>query len=84
MTCWQEGVEEQLAGMDRDMDESYIIALERSGSHASVVLRVDCSPEDILEAYVHAYVVLHANRSLVGPSVNALPEQYLDAVWSRQ
>ena len=65
MVCWQEGVQEQLAGLDQDLDEKHITALEQSGVHASVVLRLDCTTEDILEAYVHSYLVLHAKQPLV-------------------
>ncbi len=65
MVCCQEGVQEQLAGLDQDLDEKHITALEQSGFHASVVLRLDCTTEDILEAYVHSYLVLHAKQPMV-------------------
>ena len=65
MVCCQEGVREQLAGLDQGLDEKHITALEQSGFHASVVLRLDCTTEDILEAYVHSYLILHAKQPLV-------------------
>ncbi|CAK0746816.1 hypothetical protein CVIRNUC_001720 [Coccomyxa viridis] len=69
-----EGIGERLAALPEDQDERYIVALSCSGAHASVVLRVDCTPEDILEAYAHAYTVLSSSQP---------PEQRLSdaAIW---
>ena len=59
----QEGVRE-LAAMGSD--EKHLIALEQGESCAEVVLRVDCTADDVLDAYVHAYMTLHAKQPLVG------------------
>ena len=60
----QESMQEQLTIMGSDT--KHVIALEQGGCRASVVLRVDCTADDVLYAYVHAYVVLHAKQPLVG------------------
>lgn len=60
----KEGVQEQLAAMGSD--KKHIVALERERSCASVVLRVDCTADDVLDAYVHAYMVFHAKQPQVG------------------
>ena len=62
----QESVQEQLAVMGSD--EKHLIALEQRGFRATVVLRVDCTVDDVLYAFVHAYLVLHAKQPLVGLS----------------
>ena len=61
----QDNVQEQLTSMGDD--EKHLIALEQGGSCASAVLRVDCTADDVLDAYVHAYMALHAKQPLVGP-----------------
>ena len=68
----QENVQEELAAMGGD--KKHLIALEQGGSCASVVLRVDCTADDVLDAYVHAFMLLHAKLPLVGSL------QLLDAV----
>ncbi|CAL5219087.1 g853 [Coccomyxa viridis] len=58
----QENVQEELAAMGGD--KKHLIALEQGGSCASVVLRVDCTADDVLDAYVHAFMLLHAKLPL--------------------
>ena len=50
---------EQVVDPDKDQDEKYILLLGgRPISTATVVLRIDCTADDVLEAYVQAYVAL--------------------------
>lgn len=51
--------------MDSDADMKLIIALDKSGREASVVLRCDASQEDVLEAYVQGYLLLHSTAPMV-------------------
>ena len=68
MLCGQEDVQKWLTAIDQDSDSKYLMNLEKAGSasRASVVLRVDCTADDILDAYVHAYLVIYAEQPLVG------------------
>ncbi len=58
-------LERTLARMDSDADMKLIIALDKSGREALVVLRRDACPEDILKAYVQGYLLLHSNAPMV-------------------
>ncbi len=51
--------------MDSDADVKLIIALDKSGQEASVVLRRDAGPEDILKAYVQGYLLLQSTAPMV-------------------
>ena len=58
-------LERTLATMGSDEGVKLIIALDKSGMEASVVLRTDAAQEDILEAYVRGYLLLHSTSSVV-------------------
>lgn len=61
-------LERTLARMGSDEGVKLIIALDKSGMEASVVLRRDAAQEDILEAYVRGYLLLHSTSSVVTTS----------------
>ena len=57
-------MQQQLSAMGND--RKHLVALEQAGTRVSVVLRLDCTADDVLDAYVHAYMVLHEKQPLVG------------------
>ncbi len=62
--------------VNKDADNKYILFLGgRPINTATIVLRIDCTADDLLEAYVHAYVALQDEDDLVcsGPSLNLYP-----------
>lgn len=62
--------------VNKDKDDKYILFLGgRPINTATVVLRIDCTPDDVLEAYVHAYIALQDEDDLVccWPSLNLCP-----------
>lgn len=71
----QEGVHKQLSAMGNDRKD--LVALEQARSRVSVVLRLDCTADDVLDSYVHAYMVLHAKQPLVGSL------QYHMSLWEK-
>ncbi|BDA41824.1 RUS1 family protein C16orf58 homolog [Coccomyxa sp. Obi] len=57
-------LERTLARMDSNADMKLIIALDKSGREASVVLRRDADSEDVLKAYVQGYLLLHSTAPM--------------------
>ncbi len=64
-TMRMQPLEGPLARMDSDADVKLIIAMDKGGCEANVVLRRDAQQEDILKAYVQGYMLLHSNAPMV-------------------
>jgi hypothetical protein len=66
---WLQPLAGTLARRDSDTDVKFIIALDKSGCEAAVVLRRDAKQEDVLKAYVQGYLLLHFSAPVVRTSL---------------